>query len=96
MDEGKESNTWIEKIQELGLNWASCKALPKNDKAPPLQTVLDCLGTALAGFFGALPNTSFSQNVGLIALTGIMSRVVVTPIFIDEKIPPEGFVDEIR
>jgi len=29
-------------------------------------------------FFGALPNTSFSQNVGLIALTGIMSRVVVT------------------
>ena len=29
-------------------------------------------------FFGALPNTSFSQNVGLIALTGIISRVVVT------------------
>jgi xanthine/uracil permease len=29
-------------------------------------------------FFGALPNTLFSQNVGLIALTGIMSRVVVT------------------
>ena len=44
MDEGKESTTWIEKIQKLGLNWASCKALPKNDKALPLQTVLDCLG----------------------------------------------------
>ena len=43
MDEGKESNEWIEKIQELGLNWASCKALPKNDKVRPLQTVLDCL-----------------------------------------------------
>jgi NCS2 family nucleobase:cation symporter-2 len=28
--------------------------------------------------FGAMPNTSFSQNVGLIAITGIMSRHVVT------------------
>ena len=28
--------------------------------------------------FGALPNTSFSQNVGLVAITGVMSRHVVT------------------
>jgi len=28
--------------------------------------------------FGGLPNTSFSQNVGLIAMTGVMSRSVVT------------------
>jgi xanthine/uracil permease len=28
--------------------------------------------------FGGLPNTSFSQNVGLIAMTGVMSRHVVT------------------
>jgi xanthine/uracil permease len=28
--------------------------------------------------FGAMPNTSFSQNVGLIAITGVMSRHVVT------------------
>ncbi len=28
--------------------------------------------------FGAFPNTSFSQNVGLIAMTGVMSRHVVT------------------
>lgn len=38
----------------------------------------DGLGTAIAGFFGALPNSSFSQNVGLIAITGLMSRHVVT------------------
>jgi len=38
----------------------------------------DGLGTALAGLFGALPNTSFSQNVGLISMTGLMSRHVVT------------------
>jgi xanthine/uracil permease len=32
----------------------------------------------VAGVFGSLPNTSFSQNVGLIAMTGVMSRHVVT------------------
>lgn len=41
-------------------------------------TYADGLGTAVAGVFGALPNTSFSQNVGLIAMTGVMSRHVVT------------------
>ncbi|MCB1490207.1 MAG: purine permease, partial [Rhodobiaceae bacterium] len=39
-------------------------------------TFADGLGTAIAGVFGALPNTSFSQNVGLIAITGVMSRHV--------------------
>ena len=41
-------------------------------------TFADGLGTAASGLFGALPNTSFSQNVGLIAMTGVMSRHVVT------------------
>ncbi|MGB7317993.1 MAG: nucleobase:cation symporter-2 family protein [Planktotalea sp.] len=41
-------------------------------------TYADGLGTAIAGVFGGLPNTSFSQNVGLISMTGIMSRHVVT------------------
>jgi len=38
----------------------------------------DGVGTALAAVFGAMPNTTFSQNVGLIAMTGMMSRHVVT------------------
>ncbi len=41
-------------------------------------TFADGVGTAVSGLFGALPNTSFSQNVGLIAMTGVMSRGVVT------------------
>jgi xanthine permease len=41
-------------------------------------TYADGLGSAVAGIFGSLPNTSFSQNVGLIAMTGVMSRHVVT------------------
>lgn len=41
-------------------------------------TYADGLGSAIAGVFGALPNTSFSQNVGLIAMTGVMSRHVAS------------------
>ncbi len=41
-------------------------------------TFADGIGSAISGLFGALPNTSFSQNVGLIAMTGVMSRTVVT------------------
>jgi xanthine/uracil permease len=41
-------------------------------------TFADGIGTAVSGIFGGLPNTSFSQNVGLIAMTGVMSRHVVT------------------
>ncbi|WP_296432768.1 nucleobase:cation symporter-2 family protein [Yoonia sp.] len=48
------------------------------DKEIQGATFADGLGTAVSGVFGALPNTSFSQNVGLIAMTGLMSRHVVT------------------
>ena len=48
------------------------------DKEIAGATYADGLGTAIAGLFGGLPNTSFSQNVGLIAMTGVMSRHVVT------------------
>ena len=48
------------------------------DKEITGATFADGLGTAIAGVFGGLPNTSFSQNVGLVAMTGLMSRHVVT------------------
>ena len=48
------------------------------DKEIAGATYADGLGTAIAGVFGSLPNTSFSQNVGLISMTGVMSRHVVT------------------
>ena len=41
-------------------------------------TYADGLGSAVAGIFGSMPNTSLSQNVGLIVMTGVMSRWVVT------------------
>ena len=48
------------------------------DKELAGGTYADGIGSAIAGVFGGLPNTSFSQNVGLISMTGVMSRSVVT------------------
>jgi len=48
------------------------------DKEIQGATYADGVGSGIAGIFGGLPNTSFSQNVGLIAMTGVMSRHVVT------------------
>ena len=36
--------------------------------------VCDGLGSSFAAIFGVLPNTSFSQNVGLVAMTKIVNR----------------------
>ncbi len=41
-------------------------------------TLADGAGTALAAVFGGMPNTAFGQNVGLVAMTGVVSRHVVT------------------
>ena len=48
------------------------------DKELQGATFADGIGSAIGGLFGGLPNTSFSQNVGLVAMTGVMSRHVVT------------------
>ena len=36
--------------------------------------ICDGLGSTLAALFGVLPNTSFSQNVGLVAMTKVVNR----------------------
>ena len=37
---------------------------------------VDALGTILAGMFNTFPTTSFSQNIGLVGMTGVRSRWV--------------------
>lgn len=37
----------------------------------------DGFGSAFAALFGCLPNTSFSQNVGLVAVTKVVNRFVI-------------------
>lgn len=48
------------------------------DKELRGAVLADGVGTGLAALFGGLPNSSFSQNVGLVAMTGVVSRHVVT------------------
>lgn len=48
------------------------------DKELSGAIMADGVGSAIAGIFGTVPNTAFSQNAGLIALTRVMSRRVVT------------------
>lgn len=71
----------ISAIETVGDVSGICKAgagREATDREITGATFADGLGTALAGVFGGLPNTSFSQNVGLISMTGVMSRHVVT------------------
>ena len=37
----------------------------------------DGLGSIFAAFFGVLPNTSFSQNVGLVTVTKVVNRFTI-------------------
>lgn len=41
------------------------------------SVLADGLGSVIASFFGVLPNTSFSQNVGLVAVTKVVNRFVI-------------------
>ncbi|MET0371068.1 MAG: nucleobase:cation symporter-2 family protein [Sphingobium sp.] len=72
---------FISAIESIGNVSAICEntaGRPAQDRELIGATCVDGVGTAVAAVFGAMPNTSFSQNVGLIAITGIMSRHIVT------------------
>ena len=45
-----------------------------NDKELSGGIICDGLGSTFAACFGVLPNTSFSQNVGLVAMTKVVNR----------------------
>lgn len=47
------------------------------DKELSGGVVCDGVGSSLAALFGVLPNTSFSQNVGLVAMTKVVNRVAL-------------------
>ena len=71
----------VSAIETVGDTSATTKAgagREATDEEISGATYADGLGSALAGVFGGLPNTSFSQNVGIVGMTGVMSRHVVT------------------
>jgi NCS2 family nucleobase:cation symporter-2 len=58
----------------LALGEMTGRKIGQADLARGLRT--DGLGTLIGGIFNTFPYTSFSQNVGLVAVTGVRSRFV--------------------
>ncbi len=58
----------------LALSDITGKKIEQQDLARGLRT--DGLGTLIGGIFNTFPYTSFSQNVGLVGVTGVRSRFV--------------------
>ncbi len=58
----------------LALGDLTGRKLSREDLTRGLRT--DGLGTLLGGFLNTFPHTSFSQNVGLVGVTGVKSRWV--------------------
>lgn len=58
----------------LALGEMTDRRIGQKDLARGLRT--DGLGTLIGGIFNTFPYTSFSQNVGLVAVTGVRSRFV--------------------
>ena len=78
MDKIKIISIIVDKYSLYGSNDSGKMILSAaTDKEISGATYADGLGTSIAGIFGGLPNTSFSQNVGLVSMTGVMSRRVV-------------------
>ncbi|MCQ2552966.1 MAG: purine permease [Clostridia bacterium] len=48
------------------------------DKELSGGVMCDGLGSSFAALFGVLPNTSFSQNVGLVAMTKVVNRFAIS------------------
>ncbi|HMN22062.1 MAG TPA: nucleobase:cation symporter-2 family protein [Ottowia sp.] len=65
-------------IESTGMFLALSEMTDKEVKQPDLARGLrtDGLGTLIGGIFNTFPYTSFSQNVGLVAVTGVKSRFV--------------------
>ena len=65
-------------IESTGMFLALGEMTDKHVDQPALSRGLrtDGLGTLIGGIFNTFPYTSFSQNVGLVAVTGVKSRFV--------------------
>ena len=70
--------TTIETIGDISATTMGGANREATDKELSGGIMADGLGTTFASIFNAMPNTSYSQNAGLVAFTGIISRHVGT------------------
>jgi len=70
--------TTIETVGDIsGITMGGANREPTDDELKG-GIMADGLGSAVVALFGGLPNTSYSQNVGLVSYTKVMSRHVVS------------------
>lgn len=69
----------ITAVESTGSTMATGEIVGKRVKASDIGNVLraDGLATVIGGIFNSFPYTAFSENVGLVRLTGVKSRWVV-------------------
>ncbi len=69
----------ITAVESTGATIATAEIVGKRVKAADIGNVLraDGLATTIGGIFNSFPYTAFSENVGLVRLTGVKSRWVV-------------------
>jgi uric acid transporter len=69
----------ITAVESTGSTMATGEIVGKRIKSSDIGNVLraDGLATAIGGVFNSFPYTAFSENVGLVRLTGVKSRWVV-------------------
>ena len=70
----------VSAAETTGATTAVCKgSLDRDIKMEELQGSLavDGFSSAISGCFGCLPLTSFSQNVGLVTMTGVINRFTI-------------------
>jgi len=70
--------TTIETIGDISATTMGGANREATDKELSGGIMADGLGTAVGSVFNAMPNTSYSQNAGLVAFTGVISRHVGT------------------
>lgn len=68
----------LETIGNISAITAGGVGRPAKDKELSGGVMADGIATSFAAVFNTLPNTAYAQNVGLITLTGVVSRHVVT------------------
>jgi NCS2 family nucleobase:cation symporter-2 len=68
----------ITMVESSGMLFALARITDKPMTARDLARALraDALGAVIGGLFNSLPYTSYSQNVAIVAMTGVMSRFV--------------------
>ena len=70
--------TTIETIGDISATTMGGDNRESTDEEISGGILADGLGTAFGSLFNAMPNTSYSQNAGLVAFTGVISRQVGT------------------